>query len=608
MGWSDVSISLRGPVIEDLRAHFAQRWNFIYFEKYAVRDDKRYHPIVFRESRVGIIGHPYQQAAGVAEPEGHGQTQHFRDRMREQYERGRQKLEEGRGRLEEGREMLENMRGGSLATRPSLQGGMNCQIMRSCAKWSHGVPVEHSIANAYIDTIKNSKHFVYIENQFFITATSEEQKPVKNRIGAAIVERVLRAARNQETWHMIVNIPAVPGFAGDLKADGSLGTRAIMEYQYNSINRDGHSILEQVAKEGVDPMQYIRFYNLRNYDRINSGLAMQDVEQKAGVSYEDARRGYDQRFSHLAVAQNYGSEYDDRHGNNDAYEKYQAAAQGIHGGSNQKSLDTVAPSYMLGGEDIRNAPWKGDAQSELDSFVSEELYIHSKLLIADDQKVICGSANLNDRSQLGAHDSEIAILVEDQEEVDSYMAGQPWKAAKFAASLRRQIFRKHLGLLPPQDYTKPDNNFMPIGQEPNLYDWGSREDHAVADPLAPSFMNLWKTTAHNNTEAFRRLFHAVPDDGVKTWKQYDEFYEKYFKSQEATKEKKESHEKKPATWRLGHIVAENFSQGEQGLKEVEEVLSRVRGTLVEMPLLFLKEEDIAKEGLSLNYLTEEVYT
>ena len=27
MGWSDVSISLHGPVVEDLRAHFAQRWN-----------------------------------------------------------------------------------------------------------------------------------------------------------------------------------------------------------------------------------------------------------------------------------------------------------------------------------------------------------------------------------------------------------------------------------------------------------------------------------------------------------------------------------------------------------------------------------------------------
>jgi len=26
MGWSDLSLCLRGPVVEDLRAHFVQRW------------------------------------------------------------------------------------------------------------------------------------------------------------------------------------------------------------------------------------------------------------------------------------------------------------------------------------------------------------------------------------------------------------------------------------------------------------------------------------------------------------------------------------------------------------------------------------------------------
>jgi len=46
-------------------------------------------------------------------------------------------------------------------------GGMQCQIVRSCTKWSHGVPLEHSIADAYIDVIRKSEHFVYIENQFF---------------------------------------------------------------------------------------------------------------------------------------------------------------------------------------------------------------------------------------------------------------------------------------------------------------------------------------------------------------------------------------------------------------------------------------------------------
>ena len=40
---------------------------------------------------------------------------------------------------------------------------------------------------------------------------------------------------------------------------------------------------------------------------------------------------------------------------------------------------------------------------------SEIVYIHSKLLIVDDERAVLGSANLNDRSMRGYHDSELAI-------------------------------------------------------------------------------------------------------------------------------------------------------------------------------------------------------
>lgn len=43
--------------------------------------------------------------------------------------------------------------------------------------------------------------------------------------------------------------------------------------------------------------------------------------------------------------------------------------------------------------------------------VSELIYVHSKLLIADDKVVICGSANINDRSMVGRRDSEIAVVL-----------------------------------------------------------------------------------------------------------------------------------------------------------------------------------------------------
>ncbi|GIY83463.1 phospholipase D1 [Caerostris extrusa] len=45
--------------------------------------------------------------------------------------------------------------------------------------------------------------------------------------------------------------------------------------------------------------------------------------------------------------------------------------------------------------------------------VTELVYVHSKLLIADDQVAIIGSANINDRSLLGKRDSEIAVVIRD---------------------------------------------------------------------------------------------------------------------------------------------------------------------------------------------------
>ena len=92
---------------------------------------------------------------------------------------------------------------------------------------------------------------------------------------------------------MIVIMPSVPAFAGDLKGDDALGTRAIMEFQYESINRGGHSIYEEIQKAGFNPLDFIRFYNLRNYDRINVSGVMRDAEKQSGIPYEQAREGYD---------------------------------------------------------------------------------------------------------------------------------------------------------------------------------------------------------------------------------------------------------------------------------------------------------------------------
>jgi phospholipase D1/2 len=258
----------------------------------------------------------------------------------------------------------------------------------------------------------------------------------------------------------------------------------------------------------------------------------------------------------------------------------------------------------------------------MDAYVSEELYIHSKDKIADDRVLVCGSANLNDRSQLGYHDSEIAVVIEDPTPLASMMNGHPFVAGKMAATLRRVLFRKHLGMVPGQDYSRTQPNFEPPSV-PNEYDYGSAEDMAVQDPMSEGFWALWNGVARTNTEAFGKAFHPVPHDGVRNWRSYDDWYEKFFKEGYGDPETsslsltktisrgggaREAKVKTPARYKWGHVVREEFSPGAQGVRELKELLGRVRGNLVEMPLLFLIEEDIAKEGLSLNAWTEDVYT
>jgi phospholipase D1/2 len=376
-----------------------------------------------------------------------------------------------------------------------------------------------------------------------------------------------------------------------------------MEFQYKSISRGDNSIFGQIRAKGANPEDYISVFNLRNYDRLRVDGTMARREEESGVDYNTARReaddmvgaGYDGR------GEGTGATYDRR---NESYNEYQNAADNI--GTPASGYDSISACYTNNGPDVREIPWEeGGNVAEIDAFVSEELYIHTKLLIADDRVVICGSANLNDRSQLGYHDSEIAVIIEDSTPVESSMNGRRYIASKYAASLRRQLFRKHLGLLKWQDPASPDANFLPVDMEPeNDYDWDSEEDRLVADPLSEEFEQLWHGRAAKNTEIFARVFHPVPADNVRNWDDYKEFFSKYFIFPGTKDDKKDDGPKN----KYGHVVKEEFAEGEQGVREVKELLSQIRGTLVQMPLNFLADVDMAKEGLSLNAITEPIYT
>lgn len=79
--------------------------------------------------------------------------------------------------------------------------------------------------------------------------------------------------------------------------------------------------------------------------------------------------------------------------------------------------------------------------------LTEILYIHSKLIIVDDSVIILGSANINDRSMLGDRDSEIGIIVEDQDRV---LTKHNHEVSKAAQKLRMELFKEHFGLTDEQ--------------------------------------------------------------------------------------------------------------------------------------------------------------
>jgi len=467
------------------------------------------------------------------------------------------------------------------------RGTVHAQLVRSSADWSMGIqPEEHSIQNAYIELIRNAKHYVYIENQFFITNTKKDDtSPIHNQIGSAIVEAVVAAGKEGRNFRVIIIIPAIPGFAGDLRENAAAGTRAIMDYQFKSICRGENSIFEQVKAQGVDPNKHIFFFNLRSYDRINVTPTLKKREEQSGMSYMDLEQA---EIDELEAPLEDGEEARTKAA--ELRKKFMGEEKDVGLGDQGGLLDpdSIADDAMLNDKKPSTEEWEGDPEDEKKFFFQEELYIHAKLCIVDEKYVICGSSNINDRSQLGIHDSELSIVLEDRDEVDIEMDGKPYKAARLAHDLRSQLWREHLGLLPPQALdASEDPNAQPPGHSVNDPQPGPEADF-VSDPLSPKLWDYWCERADTNTEVFRSLFHADPDDNILTFEDYDSFT---------------PNPKADADHKQGHLY-----DMVRPVEEIRKELDKIKGHLVWMQLKFLENADLAEKGLQVNSFTESIYT
>ncbi|RNA10828.1 Phospholipase D1 [Brachionus plicatilis] len=265
------------------------------------------------------------------------------------------------------------------------------QILRSVDDWSAGISkTETSILNAYVDLIKNAKHYIYIENQFFITTCHPNKDIIKNNIGKALADRIKIAHKNKQKFRVFIFLPLLPGF------DRINAIKAVQYYNLRSIKFGEFSIYKELLKEGItDPSEYITFHGMRNW------------------------------------------------------------------------------SVLMG------------------KLVQEIIYVHSKLMIVDDNYVLCGSANINDRSLIGKRDSEVVALVTDEEFVDSVMSKKPFKAGKYALSLREKIFKLHLGV---------------YFENPSQLN--------VVDCVSDEFYNMFKSISHQNTLVYDEVFKCLPSDNI----------------------------------------------------------------------------------------------
>uniref|UniRef100_A0A1L8DQ51 Phospholipase n=1 Tax=Nyssomyia neivai TaxID=330878 RepID=A0A1L8DQ51_9DIPT len=401
MPWHDIGAVVTGAAARDVSRHFIQRWNAVKLEK--ARDNQAYPyliPKTYRDIRVHK----------------------------------------------------------SFLTSVPMH-NVSCQVLRSVSSWSCGFiesdEDEQSIHDAYIGAITRAEHYVYIENQFFITL-DQGNPMVRNQIGESLYKRILRAHRERSVFRVIVVMPLLPGFEGDVGGTTGNALRAITHWNYESISRGKSSILQRLKAAGVeDPSQYISFHSLRTHSLLN-----------------------------------------------------------------------CQP-------------------------VTELIYVHSKLLIADDKVVICGSANINDRSMIGTRDSEIAVMLTDEEFQEGKMNGNRVKVGVYASGLRKFLFREHLGLIDPN----PD---------------GIRVD--VTDPIIDSFFcGQWQRTSHRNTKIYDEVFRCIPTDAVTT-----------------------------ITGLKKYVEEASMAKVDPGaaLKEIQ----RVQGYLVDLPLKFLEDEiltppTVSKEGL-----------
>jgi phospholipase D1/2 len=111
-------------------------------------------------------------------------------------------------------------------------------------------------------------------------------------------------------------------------------------------------------------------------------------------------------------------------------------------------------------------------------------------MIIDDNKLIIGSANINDRSLWGSRDSELAVYMDGEADGVVTVNGNSYEVNSTIHNFRSEIFMEHFGM--------------------------TREE--VRDPTSGRFWATAWNTAQYNTEFYERAFSVYPSNKFTDWK------------------------------------------------------------------------------------------
>ncbi|OZC05803.1 phospholipase D domain protein [Onchocerca flexuosa] len=123
---------------------------------------------------------------------------------------------------------------------------------------------------AYVSLIANAQHYIYIENQFFVSIIDSDD--VRNEICKVLCERIKRAYRDRAKFRVYIMLPLLPGFEGEIGAPGGSALQAVLHWTYKSLSRGPDSLIESLKRYIPDPMEYIHIGSLRTYETLSGKL------------------------------------------------------------------------------------------------------------------------------------------------------------------------------------------------------------------------------------------------------------------------------------------------------------------------------------------------